>query len=254
MLIRDSHVDLQTSSNAMRVHIFTPHLQYAPDARFPGVVVFSEIYQVTPPVERLCRAIAGQGFIVACPSSYHEFEGTRAMSYSAEDTDLGNKYKIQKTLAAYDEDSDLTIAHLRSLPNCTGKIGATGICLGGHLAFRAAFNPAVLATVTFFGTDIHSSTLSSQKTDSLERAARGDIKGELCLIFGKEDNHVPRDGRSLIRETLDDANVRFTWLELAWAQHAFVRDEMSKGRYDPAITGVCFQLMMELFGRTIALA
>lgn len=29
---------------------------------------------------------------------------------------------------------------------------------------------------------------------------------------------------------------------------------MSKGRYDPAITSVCMELMFELFGRTIAVA
>lgn len=254
MLIKDSYTDIKTSSNDMRVYVFSPSIPNAPNAKFPGVVVFSEIYQVTPPVERLCRALAGHGYIVACPSSYHEFEGTRAMSYSAEDTDLGNKYKIQKTLAAYDEDSDLTIEYLKKHASCTGKIGATGICLGGHLAFRASFNPHVLATVTFFGTDIHSSTLSSTPTDSLSRTSRGDIKGELCLIFGKLDGHVPRDGRDLIRKTLDDAGVTFTWLELAWAQHAFVRDEMSKGRYDPAITGVCMELLYELFARTIGLA
>jgi hypothetical protein len=27
------------------------------------------------------------------------------------------------------------------------------------------------------------------------------------MIFGKQDTHVPRDGRDLIRKTLDDANV-----------------------------------------------
>ncbi|BFZ53725.1 hypothetical protein PYCC9005_000755 [Savitreella phatthalungensis] len=251
MLVRDSYVDLPTSSNVMRVFVFSPTIPHTPDAKFPGVVVFSEIYQVTKPVERLCRLIAGRGYVVACPSSYHEFEGTRAMTYSPEDTELGNKYKVEKKLTAFDEDSDLTVAYLQSHAHCTGKIGATGICLGGHLAFRAAFNPSVSATVTFFGTDIHSCTLSSTRTDSLDRASRGDITGEMCLIFGKEDNHVPRDGRSLIRQTLDDAGVRFTWLELAWAAHAFVRDEDSKGRYDPHITATCFDLMMELFNRRL---
>ena len=32
---------------------------------------------------------------------------------------------------------------------------------------------------------------------------------------------------------------------------AFIRDESSKGRYDPAITGVCFEMMMELFERVL---
>ena len=32
---------------------------------------------------------------------------------------------------------------------------------------------------------------------------------------------------------------------------AFIRDESSKGRYDPAITSVCFEMMMELFERVL---
>lgn len=32
---------------------------------------------------------------------------------------------------------------------------------------------------------------------------------------------------------------------------AFIRDESSKNRYDPAVTGVCFAFMMELFDRVL---
>ncbi len=32
---------------------------------------------------------------------------------------------------------------------------------------------------------------------------------------------------------------------------AFIRDELSKGRYDPAISGICFQMLLELFGRVL---
>lgn len=32
---------------------------------------------------------------------------------------------------------------------------------------------------------------------------------------------------------------------------AFIRDELSKGRYDPAVSGVCFQMLLEVFGRTL---
>jgi dienelactone hydrolase len=60
-----------------------------------------------------------------------------------------------------------------------------GMCLGGHLAFRAAFDPRVMAAVCFFGTDIHSETLGKGKnSDSLKRAS--EIKGELIMIFGKK--------------------------------------------------------------------
>jgi len=250
MLINETYQDLQTSSTPMRVFLFHPTLPQYPGAKFPGVVVFSEIYQVTGPVARFCRRIASQGYIVASPSSYHEFEGPEPLTYDDEGTDKGNAYKIQKEVSAYDEDAKLTIDLLTSLPTCTGRIGATGMCLGGHLAFRASFDKRVLASVCFFGTDIHSSTLGKgKKDDSIKRVK--DIKGELIMIFGKNDTHVPPAGRDLIRSTLHEAGVVFSFYEPAWAQHAFVRDELSKDRYDAALTDVCFNMLLELYGRTI---
>lgn len=32
---------------------------------------------------------------------------------------------------------------------------------------------------------------------------------------------------------------------------AFIRDELSKGRYDPGVSKVCFEMLLELFGRTL---
>ena len=43
----------------------------------------------------------------------------------------------------------------------------------------------------------------------------------------------------------------FSFYEFAWAQHAFIRDELSKGRYDAALSGVCFEMLKELFNRTL---
>lgn len=199
---------------------------------------------------RFARQIAGQGYIVAAPSSYHEFTGPEPLAYDVAGTDAGNKWKVKKTLAAYDEDATLSIDSLISLPTCNGRIGATGMCLGGHLAYRCALDTRVVAAVTYFATDLHSATLGSpQPDDSLARA--GELKGELAMIHGTLDNHVPHEGRDKIRKTLRDAGVVFSWYEVAWAQHAFIRDELSKGRYDPAVSKVCFEILLELFGRTL---
>ena len=87
------------------------------------------------------------------------------------------------------------------------------------------------------------------------------------MIFGKQDTHVPREGRNLIRKELEDARVivsvcfrpdldqqnvlttRGQILEVQ-AQHAFIRDESSKGRWDAALTRSLFSFMMEVFERT----
>lgn len=128
---------------------------------------------------------------------------------------LLNSFK--QTLAGYDEDATLSIDVLISLKSCNGRIGATGMCLGGHLAYRCALDPRVSAAVTYFATDLHSATLGlGKKDDSLARA--GEVKAELAMIHGTLDNHVPPEGRDLIRKTLRDKGVIFSWYEVAGAQ------------------------------------
>jgi len=249
----DVPTKLDANGRPIRIFVIAPVVKNYPHAKFPGVVCFSEIYQVTGPVERFAGQIASQGYVVACPSIYHEFEGPEAIPYDVEGTDRGNKYKVEKEVAAYDEDATLSVDLLMSLKSCNGRIAATGMCLGGHLAFRAAFDPRVLASVCFFATDIHSATLGKgEKDDSLERVKKGDLtgKGELVMIFGKQDTHVPRAGRDLIRTVVEDANVTVSFLEVQ-AQHAFIRDEQSKGRWDAALTRSLFGFMMEVFERTV---
>jgi len=127
------------------------------------------------------------------------------------------------------------------------------MCLGGHLAFRAAFDAQVLASVCFFATDIHSATLGKGKADgTLARVREGHLtgKGELVMIFGKQDTHVPRSGRDLIRTALEESNVTCSFIEVQ-AQHAFIRDEHSKGRWDAALTRSLFSFMLEVFERTV---
>jgi carboxymethylenebutenolidase len=51
---------------------------------------------VTGPVARFARLIAGQGYIVAAPSSYHEFTGPEPLAYDDAGGDAGNKWKVTK--------------------------------------------------------------------------------------------------------------------------------------------------------------
>lgn len=95
------------------------------------------------------------------------------------------------------------------------------MCLGGHLAYRCALDPRVVSAICYFATDIHSGTLGKgKKDDSLARAK--DIRGELVMIFGKKDTHVPPEGRDLIRKTLHEAGVTFSFYEPAWAQRKYI--------------------------------
>jgi carboxymethylenebutenolidase len=244
MLIKEDFVDLQTPGGIMRVHRFYP----TGGGPFPGLVLFSEIFQVTGPIARTARRMAAKGYLVAAPEVYHEFESPGcALPYDKDGTDKGNRYKIEKEVAAYDADARAVIAHLKSLPNCNGRLGSMGICLGGHLSFRCAMNPEILAGVCLYATDIHKRSLGKgMSDDTLVRVP--EIKGEMLMIWGRQDPHVVQAGRDLIYKTLNEAAVNFTWHEFN-GNHAFIRDEGY--RYDAALADLCYDLAFELFGRRL---
>ncbi len=242
IVIASEYVDLATPSGPMRTHIIRP----AALGRYPGIVFFSEIFQITAPVRRTATMLAGHGVLVALPEVYHEFEpaGT-VLAYDQAGSDRGNELKYTKTVQAYDADAHAVLDHLASRPDCTGKLGAFGICLGGHLAFRAALRPDVLATACFYATDLHKASLG-QGDDSLVRA--NDIHGELLMVWGRQDPHVPTDGRMAVLKRLNEAGTRLTWLEVNGA-HAFMRDEGP--RYDPELSRLLYSFVLSLFNRKL---
>ena len=247
ILKEETAVDLATPTGPMRTYMFRP----AAEGKYPAVVLFSEIFQATGPIRRFAAFIAGHGYIVAVPEVYHELEpaGT-VLAYDQAGSDKGNADKYAKaSFILRQRCARAARLSPRTLDDCTGRLGAIGICLGGHLAFRAAMNPDVLATVCFYATDIHSHSLGlGKQDDSLERA--GEIKGELLHIWGRQDPHVPLAGRNLIKARLDEVGANFQWLEVNGA-HAFMRDEGY--RYDPELAALCLDMTLALLHRKLAL-
>jgi carboxymethylenebutenolidase len=246
MILVESAVDLVTPSGAMRTHIYRP--TPAPGARrFPGLVLFSEIYQLTGPIARMAALLSGHGFVVAVPEIFHELEAPGAvLAYDAAGTARGNADKVGKPVSAYDADARCVVDYLLGEGDTSGRIGAIGVCIGGHLAFRAALDPRVLATACFYATDLHKGSLGLGGDDSLARAA--EIRGELLMVWGRQDPHVPRDGRVIIQRALDDAGTTLSWHEVN-AQHAFLRDEGP--RHDPALARWGHETSLDLFRRVL---
>ncbi len=228
----------------MRLHLFRPAVL----GRFPGILLFSEIYQVTDPIRRLAAMMAGQGYVVGVPEVYHEYEppGT-VLHYDQTGTDRGNALKTTKPVAAFDADASAALGFLRQHIACTGRLATFGVCLGGHLAYRAALDPRVSAAACFYPTDIHSGTLGAGKAD--DSLARMDqLKAETLFVFGRQDPHVPFAGRQAIRARLEAVGARYEWHEVN-AAHAFLRDEGP--RYDPALVLQAIGWTLALFGRTL---
>jgi len=153
------------------------------------------------------------------------------------------------SVADFDATIRTALDHLsRHASVAPGKLGAAGFCIGGHVAFRAALQPDVRATVCFYGTGIHNGKLGADAdAGSLRRAAS--IRGSLLLVWGSLDPHVPAEGRDAIAAALTKSGVAFTQRTYA-AEHAFMRDEGP--RFDPAATDAAFAEMVEFFRATFA--
>ena len=247
MIIKDDLVvDIATATGPMRTYFFHP----AAEGRYPAVILYSEIFQLTGPIRRLASFFAGHGYVVAVPEVYHELESAgTVLAYDQAGADKGNEDKYAKELSSYDADARALIDYLPTMEQCNGRLGVIGICLGGHLAFRAAMNPEIRAAACFYATDVHCGTLGKGKNDnSLARAS--DIKGELLHIWGRQDPHVPLEGRMKIKARLDEVDANYQWFEVNGA-HAFMRDEGY--RYDPDLEYQCKGLVLALLHRRLAL-
>ena len=246
MIITEEFVELKTPYGPMRTHITRP---VAP-GRYPGIAFWTEIFQVTGPIRRTAAMLAGHGYIVAIPEVYHEFEAAgTVLAYDQAGSDRGNELKYAKELGSYDGDARAVLDHLKERPDCTGTLGSIGICLGGHLAFRTAMQPDVLGTACFYATDIAQGSLGKGKQDdSLERAK--DIRGELLMIWGRQDPHISTENRMKVLQRLNEVNARFTWHEVNGA-HAFMRDEGL--RYDPELAYQLYGLVFDFFHRRLGM-
>ncbi|MBW4659585.1 MAG: dienelactone hydrolase family protein [Drouetiella hepatica Uher 2000/2452] len=235
MQITKRNVDLVVDDSLMRVYIAAPQ----PAGRYPGILFYSDIYQLGSPITRLANHLAGYGYVVAAPEIFHRIEPIGTV---IEPNDLGrmqgNDDARRTAIAEYDADARAVIDFFKQDglkpesqidPN---KIGTMGFCIGGHLAFRAAFRDEVKAAVCCYPTGIHIGKLGRGVADTLSRM--GEVKGKVFLAFGSIDPHIPEDARQKVIQGLENAGVDYTLSLYEGANHTFMRDDSD--RFDPVAT------------------
>src|ERR1700761_4128419 len=113
MTIKDDIVvDLDTPTGPMRTYVFRP----VSEGKYPGLVFYSEIFQVTGPIRRTAAMLAGHGYVVAVPEVYHELEapGT-VLAYDEAGAGRGNADKMAKEISSYDDDARAALDFLKGL-------------------------------------------------------------------------------------------------------------------------------------------
>ncbi|RYZ31309.1 MAG: hypothetical protein EOP01_03660, partial [Propionibacteriaceae bacterium] len=131
-----------------------------------GVLYYTDIFQLTESTLRTARRLSAEGFVVCLPEIYpRDFPGA-ALAFDDAGKADGLAGAAATTTAQFDADRDAVLAYLTARPDLD-TVAAVGFCLGGHLAFRAAFDPRVSATVCFYPTGLHDGSLGADVADSL---------------------------------------------------------------------------------------
>ena len=244
MIITTEYVDLPVDGSPMRLFVASPKAE----GRYPGVVFYPDIFQLTGPMLRITQRLAGYGFTVIAPEIYHRIESPGTVLDFEDDRARALDDSTKIPTADFDVDIRAALDFLANHPKVApDHLAVAGFCFGGHLAFRAALQPDVKATTCFYPTGLHNDKLGSDPSDALGRA--GEIQGKLLMVFGTLDPHIPEEGRATIDAALKAAGVDYE-IKLYSAEHAFMRDEGA--RHDPEATDQAFGAMIGLFREVFA--
>ena len=236
MIVTTRTVEVIGPSTKLRAIAIAPKNE----ERYPGLLVYSDIFQNTNAHLRVCTRLASYGFNVVTPEIWNRLEPAgSAIAFDDPGRTRGLDNATKTAVADLDADCRATLDWLKSDARTAAQSGLAvmGFCIGGHLAFRAALQPDVRASVCFYPTGVHNGKLGRDAdAGTLQRVS--EIKGELLLVYGTKDPHVPEDARAKIAAALKAAGTRFE-TALYDAEHAFMRDEGP--RWNPEATDRAFE-------------
>src|SRR5580692_4595413 len=178
----------------------------------PAVVVLHEVFGINADIREKCEELAEQGFIGVAPELYWRQEKGVDLSVRSE-PDWQHGLRLNQ---AYDRDDGAmdikdTAETAAKLPECTGKVGLMGYCIGGLMTFLTTVRYGVDAAVAYHGGDTEK---------YLDEA--GGLRAPMLMHLGEEDEFISKAAQAQIKAALaGKPNVTIYSYPGQW--HAFTR-------------------------------
>ncbi|MFI9486032.1 dienelactone hydrolase family protein [Promicromonospora sp. NPDC052451] len=175
------------------------------DGPFPGVVVVHDAYGMTAELRRVCDHLAAQGYVVHAPSM---FQGGRCLrqTFRSFVADQGPAYdRLEAERAA-----------LADRPDCTGRVGIMGFCMGGRFALVAAGRGGFDAASVNYG------LLPKGKQEPAALDAMLSAPCPVVASFGDRDTVVDVAEVAKLRAGLERAGVPVDLKVYPGATHSFL--------------------------------
>lgn len=191
---------------------FTGYLAAPAGGKGPGVLVIQEIFGVNKVMRDLCDGFAAAGYFALCPDLFWRQQPGIQITDKTE-AEWARAFELFKGFDVAKGVADLksSLAHLRTVAGCTGKVGTVGYCLGGKLAYLMATRSDADCNVGYYGVTI--------EADLGEAAS---IARPLMLHVAEKDSFVPPAAQAQIKSALG-SNRHVVLHSYAGMEHAFAR-------------------------------
>ena len=217
--------DSPQGSGKMRGYLAKPAKA---SGKLAGVLVIHENRGLNPYIEDVARRLATEGYVAFAPDALAPVGGYP-----------GDEDKAREAFAKLDqaktrEDFVAAAAVLKSLPQCTGKVGVVGFCYGGAISNMLATRiPDLAAAVPFYGTQPAAADVPK-------------IKAPLLIHYADNDDRV-NQGWPAYEAALKASNAAYTMHRYPGTQHGFNND--TTPRYDRAAATMAWQRTVEFLNK-----
>ena len=191
----DIHTDMEslaTADGLMPAYVCRPE-GVGP---YPAVIVVMEAFGLNAHIKDVVERIAREGYVTIAPDLFYRF-GSPIVPY--EDVPRAVGYLEKFDDAVLMAEMGVVIQHLKGRPEVRGeRIGITGFCVGGRIAFLTACRhaAAIKVAVPFYGGGIAVDT----PTAPINLADR--IQCAVLCFFGETDRMIPMDQLQRVDERL----------------------------------------------------
>ncbi len=213
--MQTENLELTTADGPMRLHV--AHPANAPTA---GVIVLMEAFGLNNHIEGLVDRLAAEGFLAVAPDLYHRYE-KKVAGYKEMDEIIEMMSKMSDSQIL--SDVDAAIKYLANHEIAADKVGVTGFCMGGRVAFLTAISRVVGAAVTFYGAGIATKGYfpgMGKLADS-----HNDLSCPWLGLFGDLDTMIPIDALEEMRLQLQNNTQTTEIVRYGDADHGFCCEE-----------------------------
>lgn len=199
---------------------------------FATVIVIHEIFGQHEHIRDIARRFAHEGYIAAAPELYFREGGVRHLESFREILEVVYSVSDRQVLG----DLGAVLTWIEKMPEQEGKIGATGFCWGGRIAWLfAADNPGIHAAVAWYGKLSDWGKPARQPKSPIKMA--GKMLGPVLGLYGGQDRGIPQSAIDAMKAALRKRNKPHEFVVYPDAPHAFFADYRGSYRAKAAKDG-----------------